>query len=526
MRRSNDLAPSLSFVASALAAAVLCAPSAQAQLELTRTGGELGQVLRYDISGGAPFAAYVLIPSGNTGPLPIASVDPLDPRVLEVGIDLISTWVIGGLDGNGERTVVFGLPATPALAGDPIHAQCITLPGATTLVDDVSNRASVRLGESAGSVFTVEDVPFGLTGHTATVLPGGDVLLVGGEARDAAGTVVGMDRILRYDRELGEFRILGTLGTPRSAHTATLLPDRSVLIVGGTDQFGNPTGSVERIDSSSGAIVSTSSIGTARVFHTATAIPGGRVLVTGGTDNLDFSNPLAALGDVLQSTRIYSALSNTWSNGPNLASRRIGHTATRLADGSVLVSGGLEVTIFIVPLPAFTGDAQRFDPVSNTFSNAGSFSGGRAFHSQALLDDGRVLAVGGADGDIASQTFNALSSSRIYDPVTNGWSNGPSIAQARAYGNLIVAPGRDPVLIGGLATVDVTTLTGAPADTIETIDAGLSSWSSLGTQLMARPIAPAVLTDPGNFPRVLTTGEALSALGGPADLTAELFLLP
>jgi len=519
---SRALLPAL-----ALSVSVLFAPDAAAQLELTRTGGTLGGVLRYDIEGGAPFAAHVLIPSGNTGPLPIASVDPLDGRVLEVGVDLISNWVIGGLDGNGERTIVFGLPPIPALAGDAIHAQCITLPGATTLVDEVSNRASVRLGESGGSVNTVEDAPFGFNGHTATTLPGGDVLLVGGEARDAAGAFVGMDKIVRYDRELGEFRVLGgTLGTPRAAHTATLLPDRSVLIVGGTDQFGNPTASVERIDSNTGAVISTSSLGTARVFHTATLISGGRVLVTGGTDNIDFSNPLAALGDVLQSTRIYDPISNSWSSGPNLASRRIGHRATRLGDGSVLISGGLEVTIFIVPIPAFTGAAQRFDPVSNTFSNAGSFSGGRAFHSQALLDDGRVLVVGGANGDLIAQTFNALSSSRIYDPVTGNWSNGPSIAQARAYGNLVVAPGRAPVLVGGLATVDVTTTSGTPADTIETIDAGLTAWSTLGTQLMARPIAPAALTDPGSFPRVLTTGEALSALGGPADLTAELFVLP
>jgi hypothetical protein len=510
-----------------LASAAL-APEASAQLSLDRIGGTLGSLLRYEIDGGAPFAAYVLIPSGNTGPLPIASFDPTDTRELEVGIDLFSYWVIGGLDGNGEAVVNFILPSTPALAGGVIHAQCISLPGATTLVDEISNRAAFRLSSTAGSTYTVEDAPLGLNGHTATAIPGGDALLVGGVARDAAGFDQGEGNVLRYDRELGSFRVLPNgLTTPRSAHTATLLPDRSVLIIGGTDAAGNPTASVERINSTTGATIATSTMDTPRVFHTATLLPGNKVLVTGGTSSIDFSDPLAALGQVLQSTRVYDVASNTWSNGPNLPQRRIGHRATALADGRVLVTGGLAVTIFLgLPLPSFSNDARRYDPVTNSFSAAGTFSSGRAFHAQARLDDGRVMLVGGADGDVLTQTFASRADSRIYDPIANSWSNGPSISQARAYGELVIAPGRRPTLIGGLATVDVTTTSGAPADAIEYLDAAGTSWVTAGVQLMARPIAPVVVTDPGLHPRALTTGEALSALGGATDLTAETFVLP
>lgn len=512
-----------------LALAAILAPEASAQLELTRSGGTVGAPLVYQISDGAPFAAYVWIPSGNTGPLPIASVDPADNRVLEVGLDLFTTWVIGGLDANGERTLVFGLPNDPGLVGGVIHAQAISLPGATTLVDEISNRTAFRFAESAGSTFTVEDAPLGLSGHTATTLPGGDVFLAGGFARDGAGFDQGADNLVRYDATIGAFDVLAnTLNTPRSAHTATLLPDRSVLIVGGTDSAGNPTAAVERIHSTTGATIATSTLDTPRVFHTATLLPGGKVIVTGGTSNIDFSDPLAALGDVLRTTRIYDAATNTWSNGPNLGERRIGHRATALADGTVLVTGGLEVTFFFtIPIPAFVGDAQRYDPVSNSFSSAGSYSTGRAFHSQARLSDGRVMVVGGANGDVLSQTFTAIASSRIYDPVANTWSNGPSISQARAYGELVVAPGRSPALIGGLATVDVTTQSGSPADTIEVLDTTALTWSTAGTQLMARPISPTVLTDLGTHPRALSTGESLAGLGAVTpDLTAETFVLP
>lgn len=518
----RSLALGLLFASAALA------PEASAQLSLDRIGGTLGSLLRYEINDGAPFAAYVLIPSGTTGPLPIALADPTDPRELEVGIDLFSFWVIGGLDSNGDAVINFVLPPTPALAGGVIHAQCISLPGATTLVDEVSNRASFRLSPPAASTFTVEDAPLGVTGHTATALPGGDAVLIGGGARDAAGLFQGEGNILRYDRQLGSFSVLPNgLTTPRSAHTATLLSDGSILVVGGTDGLGNPTAAVERIDAATGATLATSTMDTARIFHTATLLPGNKVLVTGGTSNLDFSDPLAALGDILQSTRVFDVGTNSWSNGPNLPQSRIGHRATALADGSVLVTGGLAVTFFFgLPIPSFSNDARRYNPVSNSFSGAGSFSNGRAFHAQARLDDGRVMLVGGADGDVLTQTFASRADSRIYDPVANSWSNGPSITQARAYGELVVAPGRRPTLIGGLATVDVTTTTGAPADAIEYLDVAGTAWVTAGVQLMARPIAPVVITDPGLHPRALTTGEALSALAGATDLSAETFVLP
>src|SRR5438874_11379754 len=74
----------------------------------------------------------------------------------------------------------------------------------------------------------------------------------------------------------------GSLGTPRSNHTATLLPNGKVLVVGG---FGDVSGylvSAELYDPARGTWSTTGSLVTARAGHTATLLPNGKVLVAGG----------------------------------------------------------------------------------------------------------------------------------------------------------------------------------------------------------------------------------------------------
>jgi hypothetical protein len=66
---------------------------------------------------------------------------------------------------------------------------------------------------------------------------------------------------------------------------------------------------------------------------------------------------------------------------------RIGHTATLLTDGKVLVAGGGSDT------------AELFDPSTGTFTAIGKLSAARAYHTATLLADGKVLVTGGLDPD-------------------------------------------------------------------------------------------------------------------------------
>jgi hypothetical protein len=86
-------------------------------------------------------------------------------------------------------------------------------------------------------------------------------------------------------RASGVFEDTGSLVTARSGHTATLLPNGIVLVAGGRDSTFSTPASTELYDPASGTWTTTGSLATARDGHTATLLPNGMVLVAGGSDS-------------------------------------------------------------------------------------------------------------------------------------------------------------------------------------------------------------------------------------------------
>ena len=131
--------------------------------------------------------------------------------------------------------------------------------------------------------------------------------------------------------------------------------------------------------------VLTGSMNTVRSGHTATRLADGRVLVNGG-DN----SPASA--------EIYDSTLGTWSLTGPPSTARFGHTATRLADGRVLVAGGYDES------GAALGSAEVYDPAQGTWSLTGPLNTARTSHTATRLSDGRVLITGGAVGDWSNDT--------------------------------------------------------------------------------------------------------------------------
>ena len=238
-------------------------------------------------------------------------------------------------------------------------------------------------------------------GHTATLLPDGRVLIVGGSSTDLRAEI--------YNPATETFSITGSVSTLRFAHTATLMPNGKVLIVGGKDDniqgvvTSKALATTEIYDPQSGTFSSSGTMASARAGHTATLLANGKILVAGGAN----ATPLA-------NTEIYDPSTGKFAPGPNMAAPRTNHTATLLGNGGVLVVGGVPQVAPVYVQYSPTSTAEIYDPNSDSFSQTGSMSDGRFWHSATLLNDGRVLVVGGGHSDAPLSGSDSVATAEIY----------------------------------------------------------------------------------------------------------------
>ena len=153
---------------------------------------------------------------------------------------------------------------------------------------------------------------------------------------------------------------------------------------------------------------------TPREDHTATLLADGRVLITGGNDTDDHA---------VASAELYDPTTGTFSPTGSMATARGFHTATLLADGRVLIAGG-DPAGWVADRP--DASAEIYDPTTGTFSPTGSMATTRGFHTATLLADGRVLIAGGENG------AGSLASAELYDPTTGTFSPTGSMSTPRA----------------------------------------------------------------------------------------------
>jgi len=192
-----------------------------------------------------------------------------------------------------------------------------------------------------------------------------------------------------YDPLDRTFTATGFLRTARTGHTATLLPDGKVLVAGGCNNLqssevfcNNFLASAEMYDPGTRTFTLVQSMTTARRGHTATLLPDGRVLISGGMDG----------AGGLPSAEIYNPETGLFTATGDMAGARTGHTATLLPDGKVLVAGGKS--------DGYLAAGEVYDPAAGTFSPlASTMSAFRAGHSATPLAGGRVLLAGGRNDD-------------------------------------------------------------------------------------------------------------------------------
>lgn len=191
---------------------------------------------------------------------------------------------------------------------------------------------------------------------------------------------------------------------PRSGHTATVLKDGRVLIVGGHkyDESGNKVlhKDAEILDPNVGHFLEGAPLNVPRTGHTATLLQDGRVLVTGGAGLINGELTALRIAEVWDPSR------DTWTVH-QMQAPRMRHAAHLLPDGTVLLTGGLGSA---AGRDAATS-TEIFAPDQRPESSftAGPAIAARADHAIVALGDSRLLLVGGtSDGETALDTTTSL----------------------------------------------------------------------------------------------------------------------
>ena len=231
--------------------------------------------------------------------------------------------------------------------------------------EETTQLATAELFDPITNTFTLTgSMTIGRASHTATLLLNGMVLLAGGEKIDSS-YMVGIPQAELFNPSTGTFSVTGSLGTGRAAAVAVLLPNGEVFIADGSGPTGVDIAGAEVYNPAT-SLFSTVSTGGIPGQNIAVILPNGQVFLAGGGGSVVFDSTT----DAFSASGSYSPI------GP----------AVMLPIGLVLSMGGLTRP---------TQDAEIYDPTTGNFSSMGGMTDARCSHTVTLLNDGSVLVTGG-----------------------------------------------------------------------------------------------------------------------------------
>jgi hypothetical protein len=271
----------------------------------------------------------------------------------------------------------------------------------------------------------------------------------------------------------GAWMKAGNLREARNATNVVVVGSGQVLVVGSDYETSwrsacgaatEGSDSVEIGDPLKGLWNKTASLRTPREAPGVVGLGDGRALVTGGETGESGGNISYS------STYVYEPADHSWTRSGLLNSARSNPTAVLLADGRVLVAGGRYIDK--VHAPRILDSSELWDPGSGVWSRTGNLAHPRIGASAVVLDDGRVLIVGG----VASPESAPLEqdSAEVYDPRSGRWNPAGSLATARSGFSLVALGDGGAIVAGGFGGSSGF----GRLQTAERFDPGSDTWST------------------------------------------------
>ena len=274
---------------------------------------------------------------------------------------------------------------------------------------------------ATGRVTLLPQPLLGRVNQSVTAGWGGRVAVIGGtEFRHGdRGTTywAPVDRVEVFIPDSRTWLIGRPLGAARADHGATALADGRILVTGG-NQGTTLLRSTEIYDPSQDRWSLVAPMPRGRTQFSIATLPDGRVMVAGG---------FREDGRLTDTTLFYDPARNAWSEGPVMLDARLNHAMVALPGGDLLFVGGESLG---------SGTAERYDFRKNRFTDAGRIASPRLVPQAALLADGRVLLTGGLAFP-GRGGFLPLVDAEIWDPRSSSWNAAGEAPSARAYGQLV-----------------------------------------------------------------------------------------
>lgn len=329
---------------------------------------------------GVSYLGSALLIGGSDGTQPVSLVERFDP-------------LAGHLSMIGQ--VVARDHAAQALFG--------TSPPSALVIGGSSNGVGVGVIEVIGDHGVDRiDTDVARDDLSATALTDGRVMVIGGKPPGGGDPVGDIDEVALNDQAPGLRKLAAVLATPRSKHTATQLGDdigAPVLIIGGLDKTNMPVATSELFKPLSEELAATfmPPMVVPRYGHTATLVPDGSVLIIGGLDRL---------GQPVRTLERFSVDAGFMAAGElPMGAGLVEFAATTLSDGRILLTGGREA----LGSPALDrAYVIRLNPLNGAVDIVATdhMAIARAGHQALLLCDGTVLVSGGTAAVFTAERYN------------------------------------------------------------------------------------------------------------------------